>query len=246
MWLDSYFSDKLAQDIVATIITLAAALAWLRLVDTLAHRGLIEQRLSRKIIHIGTGPLFVLCWNFFSAAEHARYLAALVPLAITAQFVLVGLGLVQDPAAVQAMTRHGDRREILRGPVYYGLVFIVCTLAFWRTNPAGILALMLMCGGDGLADIAGRRLGRARLPINPNKTWAGSAAMFVGGLAFGLAFLLLFNAWGYFEPALASGRTAAGVALIALAAAVVEAMPVADIDNITITLTAIVLAPWLL
>jgi phytol kinase len=246
MWLDPFFTNKLLQDIIATVITLAAALAWLRLIDALAHRGLIEQRLSRKIIHIGTGPLFVLCWNFFSAAEHARYLAALVPLAITAQFVLVGLGLVRDPAAVQAMTRHGDPREILRGPLYYGLVFVVCTLVFWRTSPVGILALMLMCGGDGLADVVGRRLGQARLPFNTAKSWAGSAAMFVGGLAFGLAFVLLFNAWGYFDPPLSLGRAAAGVAVIALAATLVEALPIADVDNVTITLTAVVLAPWLL
>lgn len=37
------------------------------------------------------------------------------------------------------------------------------------------------CGGDGLADIVGRRLGKGNpLPWNPEKSWAGSAAMFVG------------------------------------------------------------------
>jgi phytol kinase len=99
MWFDSFFSNKLIQDIVATSITFAVALTWLRVLDALAHRGIIEQRLSRKIIHIGTGPLFVLCWNLFSAEAYARYLAALVPLAITAQFVMVGLGLLQDEGA---------------------------------------------------------------------------------------------------------------------------------------------------
>ena len=43
-------------------------------------------------------------------------------------------------AAVQAMTRHGDAREILRGPLYYGLVFVVCTVLFWRHSPVGMLA----------------------------------------------------------------------------------------------------------
>jgi phytol kinase len=242
MWLDPFFENKLAQDLLAAAVTLAVSLLWLRAIDTLAHRGLLEQRLSRKIIHIGTGPLFVLCWNLFSPQPLARYLAALVPLSITAQFLLVGLGLIKDPAAVQAMTRHGQPREILRGPVYYGLVFVVCTVVFWRTSPAGILALMLMCGGDGLADVVGRRLGRARLPFNPAKSWAGSAAMFAGGFTFGLAFVLLFNGWGYFQPPLDPTRTLAGTALIALAATAVEALPLADIDNITITLTAIALA----
>ncbi len=162
MWLAPFFSNKLLQDIVATIITFAVALAWLRVMDALAHRGLIEQKLSRKLIHIGIGPLFVLCWNLFSAQPYARGLAALVPLAITAQFALVGFGLMKDDAAVKAMTRSGNPRETrsVRGPLYYGLVFVVCTVIFWRHSPIGILALMLMCGGDGLADVVGRRWGR--------------------------------------------------------------------------------------
>ena len=51
--------------ILATVLTFAAALAFLRIMDFFAHRGWIESRLSRKLIHIGTGPIFVLCWLFF-------------------------------------------------------------------------------------------------------------------------------------------------------------------------------------
>ena len=39
----------------------------------------------------------------------------------------------------------------------------------------------LMCGGDGLADIVGRRLGAGNpLPWNAAKSWAGSLAMMLG------------------------------------------------------------------
>ncbi len=132
MWLDAYFQNKILQDGVATALTLAVSLLWLRLMDALAHRGLVDQRLSRKIIHIGTGPLYVLCWHLFSAQPWARWCAALVPLGITAQFFLVGTGVIKDEAAVKAMTRTGDPREILRGPLYYGVIFVVCTLVFWQ------------------------------------------------------------------------------------------------------------------
>lgn len=38
----------------------------------------------------------------------------------------------------------------------------------------------MMCGGDGLADIVGRRWGaNNRLPWNEAKSWAGSAGMLV-------------------------------------------------------------------
>jgi len=241
MWLDPFFANKLTQDIAATLITFALSLLWLRAMDYLAQRGVIEQRLSRKLIHIGTGPLFVLCWNLFSAQPQARWLAALVPLAITAQFVMVGLGLMKDEAAVKAMTRTGDAREILRGPLYYGIVFVVCTVLFWRHSPVGLLALMAMCGGDGLADIVGRRWGAARLPFNPVKSWAGSAAMLAGSFAFGFGFVALFNGFGDFNPPLALARAAGEVALISLAVTVVEALPFGDIDNLTVTATAVVL-----
>ena len=35
-------------------------------------------------------------------------------------------------------------------------------------------------GGDGLADIIGRRFGGVKLPWNTAKSWAGSLAMFIG------------------------------------------------------------------
>jgi phytol kinase len=244
MWLDPFFPNKTLQDIVATVITFAAALLWLRAMDALAQRGLVEQKLSRKLIHIGTGPLFVLCWNLFSARPSARWLAALVPLAITAQFVLVGLGVMKDEAAVKAMTRSGNPREILRGPLYYGLVFVVCTVVFWRHSPVGIMALMLMCGGDGLADVVGRRWGRARLPFNPGKSWAGSAAMLAGGFLFAFGYVALFNAFGDFQPPLELARAAGVIAAISMAATAVEALPFPDVDNLTLTATAIGLGLW--
>ena len=234
------------QDIAAAILTLVVAVAWLRIIDMLAARGILEHKLSRKIIHIGTGPLFVLCWILFTPSDSARYLAALVPLLITIQFLLVGLSILKDDAAVQAMTRTGNPREILRGPLLYGIIFVVCTIAFWRTSPVGILALMLMCGGDGLADIIGRRYGRAKLPFNPQKSWAGSAAMFLGGFIFALVFVFLFQALGYYALPYNALNITLRVLLIAFVAALVEMLPIESIDNLTTTATAIVLALWLL
>ncbi len=140
------------------ILTLVIALFWLRLVDFIAHKGWISSSLSRKIIHTGTGFIFVLCWLLFPDHSAARFLAALIPLAITIQFALVGLGIIKDQASVEAMSRTGHRKEILRGPLFYGIVFIILTLGFWKTTPIGVVAMMLLCGGDGLADMIGSRM----------------------------------------------------------------------------------------
>lgn len=67
------------------------------------------------------------------------------------------------------------------GPLYYVIVLIAITALYWRASPVGLVIASLMCGGDGLADIVGRRLGAGNpLPWNPEKSWAGSAAMFLG------------------------------------------------------------------
>lgn len=234
----------LGNDLLATITAFGVALIWLRLNDFAAQRGWLSSHLSRKLIHMGTGPLFVLCWPLFTDSAASRYLAALVPLLITAQFFLVGIGLIQDPAAVEAMSRSGDRREILRGPLFYGMVFVALTMIYWKDSPIGIIALMLMCGGDGLADVIGRRLGKSRLPWNAGKSWLGSLGMFFGGWLFSLGVLSAYLALGLF-PGDLSGYLLP-VTVIALAGTLVESLPLRDIDNLTVTLIALVLGHVLL
>lgn len=217
-------------------ITFAAAAAWLRLNEFAASRGWMSGQLSRKIIHMGTGPLYVLCWLLFDNDPSSRYLAALVPLAITVQFGLVGLGVIQDEAAVKAMTRTGDRKEILRGPLFYGIVFIAATVVYWLDNPIGVVALMLMCGGDGLAGIVGRRWGRIRLPWAEEKTLLGSLAMFLGGWSFAALMVSIFVSMNVYPGEF--GDYATAIIIIALAGTAIESLPYKDIDNLTVTAVA--------
>lgn len=229
----------LANNALALAVTFALALAWLRLNDFFAHRGWIDGALSRKIIHIGTGPLFVLCWLLFRDSPEARFLAALIPLAITAQFALVGFGLWPDPAAVKAMSRTGDRREILRGPLYYGIGFVLLTVLYWKDSPIGIVALMLLCGGDGLADIAGKRFGRARLPWSKGKSWAGTLAMFLGGWLLSMLVLAAYQLAGALPGQLTN--LILPVTVIALVGTAVESLPFSDLDNLTVPGVAVAL-----
>lgn len=229
----------LHNNILALALTFLISLVWLRLNDFAAARGWVSSRLSRKIIHIGTGPLFVLCWLLFDNAPEAPYLAALVPLLITAQFALIGLGLWRDDAAVQAMSRTGDRREILRGPLFYGLIFVLLTVLYWK-SPAGVVALMLLCGGDGIADLVGRRWGQHPLPWSRRKTWEGSLAVFLGGWVLAAAVLAAYVAAGAFPAPWAAYLVP--LTAVAFAAAVVESLPLEEIDNLTVPLAAVLLA----
>ena len=224
---------------LALFITLILALAEIRALDFAAHRGWIESRLSRKLIHILTGPLFVLCWLLFPAPEiwYYRWLAALVPLLFTVQFALIGLGIVKDEASVKAMSRTGDRREILHGPLFYGIIFVVMTVLFWKDSPIGMIAVMLMCGGDGLADIMGRGLRSPKLPWNKDKSVAGSLGMLLGGWVLTAFIIFIFILKGVF-PGPFTGYLLP-ITYLAVLATLVESLPIKDVDNITVTLAAV-------
>ena len=227
---------------IALAITFASILGFLRLMDFFAHRDWIESRLSRKIIHIGTGPVFVLCWLLFDGAPEARWMAALVPFAITIQFALIGLGILKDEASVKALSRTGDPKEILRGPLYYGIIFVVMTLIFWKDSPIGIIALMLMCGGDGIADVVGRRVKSAKLPWSKEKSVAGSLAVFLGGWGLALFMIAIYEYVGV--SGFSSAQSVLPIAIIAFGGMLVESLPFKDIDNLTITLAAVFLGSF--
>jgi phytol kinase len=225
--------DNLMNPYLATILTFAIAIAFLRIMDFFAHRGLIESKLSRKFIHIGTGPIFVLCWLMFPDVSSARYLAALVPLLITVQFILVGTGVLKDDAAVQAITRTGNPKEILRGPLFYGIMFVILTIFYWKDSPIGITALMMMCGGDGIADIVGRRIKSPKLAWSHEKSAAGSLSVFAGGALLTALILFIYISLGVFTAPFS--RYLLPIVWIALGGMLVESLPFKDIDNITLT-----------
>jgi len=227
-------------DVGATVLAFGLALAWLHVMETLAARGAFSSITARKWVHIGTGPLFVLSWNLYSDASAARWLAALVPAVITARFALIGLGIIQDEDTVRSMSRTGNPRELLRGPLLYGIIFVFSTVVFWGNSPAGITALMLLCAGDGFADLVGRRWGYAKLPWNHGKSWAGSGAFFLSSLLFAGAFVALFHATGWFSTSLAAYIPR--LLLVTTAATLVESLPVEEWDNATVFLTALLLA----
>jgi len=229
---------------IALVLTFALSLAFLRMMDFIAHRGWMDSKMSRKVIHIGTGPLFVLCWLLFRDTPDARWLAALVPFSITVQFALIGLGVIKDEASVKAMSRTGDPKEILRGPLFYGIMFVALTLIFWKDSPVGIVALMMLCGGDGIADMIGRNVKSPKLSWSETKSLAGSIGVFVGGWILAALVLFVYVQAGIFPAPFSSYLLP--LTWIALGTTIVESLPFKDVDNITATVVAAVMGWFLL
>ncbi|KAL3151728.1 hypothetical protein ABBQ38_012707 [Trebouxia sp. C0009 RCD-2024] len=244
--LQTTFQPLITRDVTATVLAVVGAYVWVRLFDWLATKGVLEQTLSRKLVHITSGPLFVLTWPLFSAGSNACYFAAIVPLLNALRLVLVGTGLVKSEGTVKAVSRGGDRQELLRGPLFYVLIMTAVTVVFWRESPVGMMVLSLMCGGDGLADIIGRKYGTVKLPFNKAKSWAGSLAMFTGGAVMSLAFIALYTALGYFPYGVqVLLPTVLSTSLVACA---VESLPINQIvdDNFSVPVITAVMGQFLL
>jgi phytol kinase len=235
--------EVILNNFIALFLTFSISMIFLRSMDFIAQRGWIDSKLSRKIIHIGTGPLFVLCWLLYGDTPEARWLAALVPFAITLQFAMIGFGLIKDEASVKAMSRSGDPKEILRGPLYYGIMFVVLTLIFWKDSPIGIVALMIMCGGDGIADIVGRQIASPKLPWSQEKSMAGSISVFLGGWILSVIVLFIYASVGVFTGP--PTHYLLPISLIALVGMLVESLPYKDVDNITVTVATTIVG-WII
>ncbi len=229
----------LHNNLAAFIITLLLSVIWLRFVGYAVIKKWIPNTISRKVIHIGTGPLFVLCWLLFDTRMESRFLAAVVPLISTVQYALAGLGIIRDKASVQSMSRRGGMEELLKGPLFYGLVFIAITLIFWNTSPIGIVSLMVLCGGDGVADIFGKQYGKKLLPWSKDKTWLGSIAMLIGGFVLSLIMIFIFSYFSIFK--IDFPTILIKVFIVVLLSTLIESISKSDVDNITVPLTAVIM-----
>ncbi|KAJ6802912.1 putative phytol kinase, chloroplastic [Iris pallida] len=232
------------QDGAAAAAAMVGAYFLILLFDSLTDRKLIEQSLSRKVVHVLSGLLFMCSWPFFSSSPEARYFAAIVPLVNCMTLIGYGLRLVTDDGLVKSITREGKPEELLRGPLYYVLVLMFCVLVFWRDSPVGILVLAMMSGGDGFADIMGRRYGSLKLPHNRQKSWVGSISMFISGFLSSVGMLYYYSAFGYLYLDL--GNVVGKVALVSLVATVVESLPITETidDNISVPLSTMLVAMY--
>ena len=145
---------------LATLVTFIIIIAYRGLMGYLAQRGWVESKLSHQIAHIGGGPIYVVCWLLYPDGPLGPWLASLIPLLATIQYLLLGLGILNDDKTVNALTPTGDRREMLLGPLFYSLMFIVLTLFYWRDSLVGIPALMMLCSSWN------RRLPHSKNQIN--------------------------------------------------------------------------------
>ncbi|XP_048325361.2 probable phytol kinase 1, chloroplastic isoform X2 [Ziziphus jujuba] len=227
-------------DAGATALVLAGAYVLVFAFNNLTQRNLIHQKTGSHIIWVAFLGFLANFQN--SNSNQARCFATLVPLVNCLRLVVHGFQLVDDDGLIKSVTREGNPKELLRGPLYYVLILIICALAFWRESPVGVISLAMMCGGDGIADIVGRKFGSKKIPYNPSKSWAGSISMFVFGFLVSIGMLYYYSALGFMV--LDWPLTVQRVALVSMVATFVESLPITKVidDNISVPLASMVTA----
>jgi len=195
---------------------------------------IVMQTLSRKLVHSVAGPGFLLFWPFFGPSLAARFISSITPALNGLSLYLAGSQTVEDERFVSAISRSGNPTELLRGPLYYTIVLTMVTLFLWRESLISVAIVSIMCGGDGLADILGRSLGKdLPLPWNPQKSWPGTIAMFFGGFLVSVLLTLYFSYFGFVSYDLV---TIQKLAALSGAASILESLPInhAIDDNVSV------------
>lgn len=82
----------LTQDLLSSCVAIGGATAWLQIWITLAKNGKIDTKLSRKIIHSGSAPLFMCLWPLYSSGDAtSRVIASAVPLVQMVRLASAGI-----------------------------------------------------------------------------------------------------------------------------------------------------------
>ena len=165
--LPDFNMSPLVQDATVSGVAIGGTLLWLQLWITLTKKGVIDSKLSRKIIHSGSAPIFMLLWPLYSASSNAKFIASSVVAIQAGRLILAGLGagnkddqnksnygvvatnslnnnddnnkINGNRGIVGAISRSGSKKEALQGPLIYTIMLFLGTLIWFRDSPAGVV-----------------------------------------------------------------------------------------------------------
>lgn len=233
-------------DLVALVMSFLIVMAVVQINGMLQKKEILPAVVTRKLVHILVGPVFLVTWLLYSGEWFSRFFAAIVPLMFVALFFAIGSGKMKNEAFVASMSRSGEASELLKGTLYYAIIIVIVTL-FWfyipfngseAASPTALIIIGCLAGGDGLADIIGRRFGKHKYNIaGSEKSVEGSIGMLVGSMAFSLLLVAIFSL------AVSSWDLATFIVpllLFGIIAMIVEGISPKNMDNWTITIAVAV------
>jgi uncharacterized protein (TIGR00297 family) len=179
---------------------------------------------ARQLVHVSMGAFALLL----------RWLTWWQAVALAGGALAFNLFIL--PRIGGRLYRPGDRERGLHGILYYPFAVLLLLVAFPTRPDIAASAWGILAAGDGIATLAGRAVGGPTWPWNREKTYSGSAAFALAGAIAGVTLAWWCRPAVVPPPALVFAMLAPIVA--AIAAALVETIPVRLDDNLSVAATA--------
>ncbi|MEI6847658.1 MAG: phosphatidate cytidylyltransferase [Chlorobiaceae bacterium] len=228
------FQTVIWHNVLITLLTFLYVFSVPPLMDYLVTNYGLARDISRKITHICAGSVIVFL-PLFIDSDWSRYLNITVFALWTLLLIQKGFFAADDDQTVKTMTRNNDKRELLKGTLYFVIVAMICGTVYYK-QPAGVLAMAILGWGDGLAPVIGTRYGRMKYRVLSDKSIEGSLAFLLGSIAAGLFFVQL----------IVPGSFSVGkIIAIAVIATIVEGISPKEVDNLTIPVAVIAASRFL-
>jgi phytol kinase len=218
-----FFADSNLWWRIATVPVYVGAIV---LIAELLHRYTeTKPEHVRKVVHIGTGNVMLLAWLLQLPAWVGMTSAVLAGAATLMSYrspILPGVNSV-------------GRKSL--GTFFYAVSIGILTAIFWPLQLPyyGVIGILIMAWGDGLAAIIGQKFGQHPYTIFGNtKSWEGTATMFF--VSYTIVSIVLFSVQGNIWQTWAIGVP------VAIAATAVESIAQWGLDNLSVPLISAGLA----
>jgi phytol kinase len=221
--MSTFFNDSNLWLRIATVPVYVGAIV---LTAELLHRYTdTNPEQVRKIVHIGTGNVILLAWLLELptwVGMTSAILAGMITLISYQLPILPGVNSV-------------GRKSL--GTFFYAVSIGVVTAVFWPLDLPyyGVIGILIMAWGDGLAAIIGQKFGKHPYTIFGNtKSWEGTFTMLL--VSYGVVSIVLFSVQGNIWQTWVVGIP------VAIVATAIESIAQWGVDNLTVPLSSAGLA----
>ena len=211
----------MAADIAASLVAASAR------ARRQAALGTLQTELFRKAIHVSVALVPTLAAISRPLTQALLYVG--IALYVAAEYARQSGATVPGISRLTILASRGRERDhFVLGPVTLGVGALVALQLY--PEPAATVAVYALAFGDSAASVIGTAFGRRKLPLTGGKSVAGSLACAVAVFVFALP---MTGNLGH-------------AAVIAATAALLEAAPTRDFDNLILPTGTGLVAAYLL
>lgn len=226
----SIFIQNALVSLIVTGITFGVA----TLLKSLNQKKAVTTEVSRKVIHLGAGTLYLAQYFYSDKGTYSKYLN-IFPYVLWTCILLwksqsISSNIDTLDRLVHTMTRKSEKRELLRGPLFFNFVTILCGTLLYKTV-LGSVMMAILTWGDGLAAVIGTQYG-GKTKVFRTKSWHGCFTMFLASFLGSIVYTSLLVH--------VSSVSLVKFFILSLIATITETLSPSDFDNLTVPFSVFV------